>query len=89
MIYAVAKNHAFGLKSKIKMVFFNLIDTLPWHIPADFQFFKNTTQNYNQMEDNNNKKGVNACIMGLSTFKSIPNKGDSVLPGRFNIILDD
>ena len=44
---------------------------LPWHLPNDMKFFKNTTWG-------------SPVIMGRKTFESMGNK---ILPGRINIIL--
>jgi len=44
---------------------------LPWHLPNDMRFFKNTTWGM-------------PVIMGRKTFESMDNKA---LPGRVNIIL--
>ena len=62
MISAVAENRVIGNKN-----------ALPWHMPADFKHFKETTFG-------------KAIVMGLNTFKSI---GDKPLPGRKNIILNN
>jgi len=62
MISAVAENRIIGNKN-----------TLPWHMPADFKYFKETTLN-------------KAIVMGLNTFKSI---GEKALPSRKNIILNN
>lgn len=62
MIAAVAENRVIGNKN-----------TLPWHMPADFKYFKATTLN-------------KTIVMGLNTFKSIGNKP---LPNRKNIILNN
>jgi len=62
MISAVAENRVIGNKN-----------TLPWHLPADFKYFKETTLG-------------KTIVMGLNTFKSI---GEKSLPGRKNIILNN
>jgi dihydrofolate reductase len=62
IISAIAKNRVIGSKNG-----------LPWHLPADFAYFKNKTLG-------------KVLIMGLNTFKSI---GEKPLPGRKHIILCD
>jgi dihydrofolate reductase len=62
MISAVAENRVIGNKN-----------ALPWHLPADFKYFKETTLG-------------KAIVMGLNTFKSI---GEKPLPGRKHIILNN
>ena len=62
MISAVAENRVIGNKN-----------SLPWHLPADFKYFKETTLN-------------KTIVMGLNTFKSI---GEKALPNRKNIILNN
>ena len=62
MISAVAENRVIGNKN-----------ALPWHLPADFKYFKETTLN-------------KTIVMGLNTFKSI---GEKPLPDRKNIILNN
>jgi dihydrofolate reductase len=62
MISAVAENRIIGNKN-----------TLPWHMPADFKYFKENTLN-------------KTIVMGLNTFKSIAGKP---LPQRKNIILNN
>ena len=62
MISAVAENRVIGNKN-----------TLPWHLPADFKYFKETTLN-------------KTIVMGLNTFKSI---GEKALPSRKNVILNN
>jgi len=62
IISAVAQNRVIGNKN-----------ALPWHLPNDFKYFKETTMN-------------KPVVMGLNTFKSINEKA---LPGRKNIILND
>lgn len=47
---------------------------LPWHIPADLKFFKDTTSG-------------KPVIMGRKTFESIFARLKKPLPGRHNIIL--
>jgi dihydrofolate reductase len=61
IIAAMADNRVIGSKNK-----------LPWHMPADFTWFKEKT------------KGK-TLVMGLNTFKSI---GEKPLPGRKHIILN-
>jgi dihydrofolate reductase len=61
MIAAVAENRVIGNKN-----------ALPWHLPADFKYFKENTLN-------------KTIVMGLNTFRSIGNKP---LPDRKNIILN-
>ena len=60
MISALAENRVIGNKN-----------SLPWHLPADFKYFKTTTLG-------------KPIVMGLNTFKSI---GEKALPGRKNIVL--
>lgn len=60
MIAAVAENRVIGNKN-----------TIPWHLPADFKYFKETTLG-------------KTIVMGLNTFNSIAGKP---LPGRKHIIL--
>lgn len=48
-------------------------NSLPWHLPADFRYFKENTLG-------------KTIVMGLRTFESIGNKP---LPGRKNIILNN
>lgn len=62
MISAVAENRVIGNKN-----------TLPWHMPADFKYFKETTLG-------------KTLVMGLNTFNSI---GGKPLPGRKHIILSN
>lgn len=47
---------------------------LPWDLPSDMAFFKNTTKLGRE---------TNVCIMGRSTLESI----GKTLPGRHNIVL--
>ncbi len=61
MISALGENRVIGNKN-----------TLPWHLPADFKHFKETTMG-------------KTVVMGLNTFKSI---GEKPLPGRKHIILN-
>jgi dihydrofolate reductase len=51
----------------------NNLGKVPWHIPEDIAFFKQTTMGH-------------PCIMGRTTWDSIPTKFKP-LPGRFNIIV--
>ncbi len=62
MISAVAENRVIGNKN-----------SLPWHLPADFKYFKEATLG-------------KTIVMGLNTFKSI---GEKPLPDRKNIILNN
>lgn len=62
IISAIAKNRVIGSKNG-----------LPWHLPADFKYFKEKTAG-------------KVLIMGLNTFKSI---GEKPLPGRKHVILCD
>jgi len=62
MIAAVAENRVIGNKN-----------TIPWHMPADFKYFKETTVG-------------KTIVMGLNTFKSI---GGKPLPNRKHIILNN
>lgn len=62
IISAIAKNKVIGSKNG-----------LPWHLPADFKYFKEKTAG-------------KVLIMGLNTFKSI---GEKPLPNRKHIILCD
>lgn len=61
MISALAENRVIGNKN-----------TLPWHLPADFKYFKEKTLG-------------KTIILGLNTFKSI---GEKPLPGRKHVILN-
>ena len=60
MISAMAENRVIGNKN-----------ALPWHLPADFKWFKEKTLG-------------KTIIMGFNTFKSI---GEKPLPNRRHIIL--
>src|SRR3989344_2366319 len=62
MISAIAENRVIGNKN-----------SLPWHLPADFKYFKAQTLN-------------KPIVMGLKTFESI---GSKPLPNRKNIILNN
>lgn len=62
MISAVAENRVIGNKNN-----------LPWHLPADFKYFKEKTLN-------------KTIILGYNTFKSI---GEKPLPNRKHIILSN
>jgi len=62
IISAVAENRVIGNKN-----------ALPWHLPADFKYFKEATLG-------------KTIVMGLNTFKSI---GEKPLPDRKNIILNN
>jgi len=61
IIAAVAENRVIGNKN-----------TIPWHLPADFKYFKETTLG-------------KTVVMGLNTFNSI---GGKPLPGRKHVILN-
>lgn len=60
IISAISENGVIGNKN-----------SLPWHLLADFKYFKEKTLN-------------KTIVMGLNTFKSI---GEKPLPNRKNIIL--
>lgn len=62
MIAATAENRVIGNKN-----------TIPWHLPADFKYFKEVTLG-------------KTIVMGLNTFNSI---GGKPLPGRKHIILNN
>jgi dihydrofolate reductase len=62
MIAAVAENRIIGNKNQ-----------LPWHLPADFEYFKKNTLG-------------KTIVIGLNTFRSI---GEKALPGRKNVILNN
>lgn len=62
MISALAENRVIGNKN-----------ALPWHMPADFKYFKDATLG-------------KTIVLGLNTFKSI---GEKPLPGRKHIILNN
>lgn len=62
MIAAVAENRIIGNKN-----------TIPWHLPADFKYFKEATRG-------------KVVVMGLNTFNSI---GGKPLPERKHIILNN
>lgn len=62
MIAAVALNNVIGNKN-----------TIPWHLPEDFKYFKEKTLG-------------KTIVMGLNTFNSI---GGKPLPGRKHIILNN
>jgi dihydrofolate reductase len=61
MIAAMAENRVIGNKNK-----------LPWHLPADFNYFKEKTVG-------------KIIVLGLNTFQSI---GEKPLPSRKHIILN-
>lgn len=61
MIAAVAENRVIGNKN-----------TIPWHLPEDFKYFKEATLG-------------KTVVMGLNTFNSI---GGKPLPGRKHVILN-
>ena len=54
--------------------------SIPWRIPEDLKFFKDTTT----FTKDNQKQ--NAVIMGRKTWESIPSKYRP-LPSRLNIVL--
>ncbi len=60
LIVAASANNAIGINNQ-----------LPWHLPTDMKFFKNTTWGM-------------PVIMGRKTFESMGNKP---LPGRVNIVI--
>lgn len=60
LIAAIDLNHGIGYQGK-----------LPWHIPEDLRYFKDTTSNY-------------TIIMGRNTFESI---GSKPLKNRKNIVI--
>src|SRR3989344_325978 len=60
IIAAVSKNNVIGKNN-----------TLPWHLPADFKYFKEKTVS-------------KTIILGFNTFKSI---GEKPLPNRKHIVL--
>lgn len=60
-IVAASENNVIGVKGD-----------LPWHIPEDLKFFKETTKGH-------------IIIMGRKTFESLP--GKKPLPGRLNIVI--
>lgn len=62
LIGAAAENNAIGYRGLI-----------PWHIRADFQYFKRTTMGH-------------TMIMGLGTWRSFHER---CLPGRRNIVVTD
>ena len=62
IISAVADNRVIGKSN-----------TLPWHLPADFKYFKENTLN-------------KPIVMGFKTFQSI---GETPLPKRKNVILNN
>jgi dihydrofolate reductase len=47
---------------------------MPWHVPADFRFFKATTMG-------------KPIIMGRKTFQSIIDRNGKPLPGRHSIVV--
>ncbi|MDO4640844.1 MAG: dihydrofolate reductase [Neisseria sp.] len=60
LIAAVAENGCIGIRN-----------TMPWHIPEDFAFFKSYTSG-------------KPIVMGRKTWESLPKKP---LPGRRNIVI--
>lgn len=63
LIAAVAENNCIGIKNKI-----------PWNIPEDFQYFKQTTLG-------------KTCVMGQATYESILGYLGKPLPGRQNVVV--
>jgi dihydrofolate reductase len=63
LIAAVAENNCIGVKNKI-----------PWHIPEDFKYFKETTMG-------------KTCLMGQATFESILGYLGKPFPGRKNVVV--
>jgi len=63
LIAAISDNNCIGNKNKI-----------PWNIPEDFQYFKNTTLG-------------KTCLMGTATFESIMGYLGKPLPGRQTIVI--
>jgi len=53
---------------------------VPWRLPRDMQFFKNTTTH------TNDPSKQNAVIMGRNTWESLP-EAYQPLPGRLNVVL--
>lgn len=62
MIAAMGKNRVIGKDNDI-----------PWHLPDDFQYFKDTTKGH-------------CVIMGRKNWESLPHKFKP-LPGRTNIVI--
>ncbi len=62
IIVAISTNNVIGNK-----------DTIPWRLPRDMKFFKDTTVG-------------NTVIMGRKTYESFPEK-NRPLPNRINIVL--
>lgn len=60
LLVAASENNGIGIQNQ-----------LPWHLPADMKYFKNTTWGM-------------PIIMGRKTFESM---GNRALPGRINIII--
>ena len=63
LIAAVADNNCIGKNNKI-----------PWNIPEDFAYFKNTTLG-------------KTCVMGLITYESIVSYIGKPLPGRKTVVI--
>ena len=63
LIAAVAANGVIGADGR-----------MPWHYPADLQYFKETTMGH-------------PVIMGRRTFESIVDRIDGPLPGRTSVVL--
>lgn len=55
---------------------------IPWNLPEDLKFFKNTTTT------TFNPKKQNAVIMGRKTYESLPDKYKP-LPDRLNIVISN
>ena len=68
IIVAHDLNNGIGIENRI-----------PWHLPIDMKYFKDTTTR-------SAKGKQNAVIMGRKTWESIPKKFRP-LPGRINIVL--
>ena len=65
LIAAVAKNYCIGKNNKI-----------PWDIPEDFKYFKETTLG-------------KTCVMGQTTYQSIIDYIGKPLPGRKTVVLSN
>ena len=63
IIVAAAENNVIGKDNE-----------LPWHIPADFKYFKDKTSGH-------------ACIMGRKTYESICDQLGKPLPNRTSIVV--
>ncbi len=64
-VAAMASNRVIGREGK-----------LPWHLPEDLKFFKQTTLGH-------------PVLMGRKTFESIVERLGKPLPGRLNIVLSE